>query len=68
MLFIEHVLPEEKPYRNIVNSLNDTWKKIGKCNVNRETHTLIEKVGFKIQDFERFGKGYFIFIKGIGIK
>jgi len=68
MYFIEHVLPEEKPYRNLVNSLNNTWKCIGKCNVNRETFKLIEKANFKVESFERIGSGVLIFIKGIGVK
>lgn len=68
MYFIEHVLPEEKLYRNLVNALNDTWRCIGKCNVNRETHSLIKKAKFRVESFEQFGKGSFIFIKGIGVK
>jgi len=68
MYFIEHVLPEEKLSKNLVNSLNDTWKSIGKCNVNRETYSLIKKAKFKVESFEQFGKGVIIFIKGIGVK
>ncbi|GAA0180351.1 hypothetical protein SH2C18_30590 [Clostridium sediminicola] len=66
--FIEHVLPEKKHYRNLLNTLNGAWKMIGKCNVNRETLKLIKKSNFKVIDFERFGKACFIFIKGIGVK
>lgn len=66
--FIEHVLPEEAVYRNTVNTLNSTWKKIGKCNVNRETLKNIKKANFRVEDVERFGKAFFIFIAGIGIK
>ena len=68
MYFIEHVLPEEKHCKNLVNSLNDTWKCIGKCNLNRETYSLIKNAKFKVESFERFGKGVIIFIKGIGVK
>lgn len=68
MYFIEHVLPEEKHCRHLVNSLNNTWKCVGKCNVNRETLKLIREAKFKVDNFEQFGKGVFIFIKGIGIK
>jgi len=68
MYFIEHVLPEEKHCKHLVNSLNDTWKCIGKCNVNRETYKLIKKANFKVEGFDKFGKGVFIFIKGIGVK
>ncbi|QZY53720.1 class I SAM-dependent methyltransferase [Crassaminicella profunda] len=66
--FIEHVLPEKVGYRNIVNTLNSTWKRIGKCNVNRETLNNIKEANFKIIDIERFGKAFFIFIAGVGIK
>ena len=68
MYFIEHVLPEEKHCRHLVNSLNGAWKCIGKCNVNRETYKLIKNASFKVESFDQFGKGVFIFIKGIGVK
>jgi ubiquinone/menaquinone biosynthesis C-methylase UbiE len=68
MYFIEHVLPEEKHCKHLVNSLNDTWKCIGKCNVNRETYNIIKKAKFRVESYEQFGKGVFIFIKGIGVK
>jgi ubiquinone/menaquinone biosynthesis C-methylase UbiE len=68
MYFIEHVLPEEKHCRHLVNSFNDTWKCIGKCNVNRETYNTIKKAKFRVESYEQFGKGVFIFIKGIGVK
>ncbi len=64
--FIEHVLPEEKGYRKLVNNLNGLWKKVGKCNINRETLKNIKNANFKVVDYERFGKG--IFIKGIALK
>jgi ubiquinone/menaquinone biosynthesis C-methylase UbiE len=66
--FIEHVLPEKVVYRNIVDTLNSGWKRIGKCNVNRETLNNIKEANFKIIDIERFGKAFFIFIAGVGIK
>ena len=66
--FIEHVLPEKVVYKNIVNTLNSTWKIIGKCNVNRKTLNNIEEANFKIMDIERFGMAFFIFIAGVGIK
>jgi len=68
MYFIEHVLPEVKLSKNLVNSLNDTWKCIGKCNLNRETYSLIKNAKFRVESFEQFGKGVIIFIKGIGVK
>ena len=54
--------------KNLVNSLNDSWKCIWKCNVNRETYSLIKKAKLRVESFERFGKGVAIFIKGIGVK
>ena len=68
LYFIEHVLPEGKHCRHVVNSFNNTWKKIGKCNINRETFKLIEVANFKVTNYERIGNKYLIFIKGIGIK
>jgi ubiquinone/menaquinone biosynthesis C-methylase UbiE len=68
MYFIEHVLPEEKHCKHLVNSLNGTWKRIGKCNVNRETLNIIKKAKFRVESYEQFGKGVFIFIKGIGVR
>jgi hypothetical protein len=41
---------------------------IGKCNVNRETLETIENTSFKVENLGQFGKGCFIFIKGIGVK
>lgn len=68
MYFMEHVLPEEKPYKQILNTLNSPWKAIAKCNVNRETLKTIKKANFEVTNLETFGKGGIIFIKGIGIK
>ncbi|MGH4117751.1 class I SAM-dependent methyltransferase [Clostridium sp.] len=68
MYFIEHVLPEEKHCKHLVNSLNGTWRCIGKCNVNRETLDTIKKAKFRVESYEQFGKGVVIFIKGIGVK
>ena len=68
LYFIEHVIPEEQHYVKIANCFNSTWKKIGKCNINRATHKTIENVNFKITEFERFGKECLVFVRGIGIK
>ena len=68
MYFIEHVLPEHRHYRHLVNSLNGAWKAVGMCNVNRETLKTIEKANFKVESFEQFGKACLIFIKGVGVK
>ena len=68
LYFLEHVMPEAKHYIKIANACNSSWKKIGKCNINRETHKRIREANFKIEEFEMFGKECFIFVKGIGIK
>ena len=67
LYFIEHIVPDSDGYKKIANTCNSTWHKIGKCNINRETHKTIKETGFKINNFEIFGKGCFVFIKGIAI-
>ena len=68
LIFIEHVLPHDKYYRNLANSLNNTWKKIGKCNINCDTYKNIEDANFRITNYEKFGNKVFTFIKGIAYK
>lgn len=68
LIFIEHVLPHDKFYMNLANCLNNTWKKIGKCNINRDTYKNIENANFKIRNYEKFGNKVFVFIKGIAYK
>lgn len=68
LIFIEHVIPNDKFCRNLANYLNGTWKKIGKCNINRDTYKTIKDEGFKITNYERFGNKVFVFIKGIAYK
>jgi len=68
LIFIEHVLPHDKYYRNLANSLNNIWKKIGKCNINCDTYKNIEDANFKITNYEKFGNKVFTFIKGIAYK
>lgn len=68
LIFIEHVLPHDKCCMNLANSLNETWKKIGKCNINRDTYKTIENANFKIKNYEKFGNKVFVFIKGIAYK
>lgn len=68
LIFIEHVLPHDKCCRKLAHSLNSTWKKIGKCNINRDTYKYIENADFKICNYEKFGNKIFLFIKGIAYK
>ncbi|WP_296648256.1 class I SAM-dependent methyltransferase [Romboutsia sp. 13368] len=68
LIFIEHVLPHDKAYKNLANSLNSTWKKVGKCNINCDTYRNIENANFKISNYEKFGNKVFVFIKGIAYK
>lgn len=68
LIFIEHVLPHDKCYRNLADSLNNIWKKVGKCNINCDTYKNIENAKFKITNYEKFGNKVFVFIKGIAYK
>ena len=68
LIFIEHVLPHDKCYKNLANSLNGTWKKIAKCNINCDTYNNIENANFKITNYEKFGNKVFVFIKGVAYK
>lgn len=68
MYFIEHVLPEKEVHKKVVNSLNSTWKMIGKCNLNRETLKSIKNVNFNISEYERVGEKLLVFIAGVAIK
>jgi len=68
LIFIEHVLPHDKFYRNLAHSLNNIWKKVGKCNINCDTYKNIENANFKINNYEKFGNKVFVFIKGIAHK
>ena len=68
LIFIEHVIPHEKFYRDLAHYLNGTWKKIGKCNINCDTYKNIENANFKISNYETFGNKVFVFIKGIAYK
>ncbi len=68
LIFIEHVLPHDKFRCNLAHSLNSIWKKVGKCNINRDTYKIIENANFKIDNYEKFGNKVFVFIKGIAYK
>ena len=68
LIFIEHVLPHDKFCCKLAHSLNSSWKKVGKCNINRDTYKIIENANFKITNYEMFGNKVFVFIKGIAYK
>lgn len=68
LIFIEHVLPHDKFCKDLANSLNGTWKKIAKCNINCDTYKNIENANFKISNYDKFGNKVFVFIKGIAYK
>ena len=68
LIFIEHVLPHDKFCCKLAHSLNSTWKKVGKCNINRDSYKIIENANFKIDNYEKFGNKIFVFIKGIAYK
>ncbi len=65
--FIEHVEPSKQPYKNLFNKLTPAWKKIAHgCTLNRDTTTLIQKTGFKLDEYHRFYRTSFVM--GIGEK
>jgi len=66
--FIEHVIQEDEICKSLANNLNAAWNKVCKCNLNRNTLKNIKSAGFKVNGYERFGKGCLIFKKCIGIK
>lgn len=61
IIFMEHVLPTQNPWKHLFHSLNPAWVKIAHgCHLNRETLKTIEQAGFKIEQSERFFKGSFV--------
>ena len=60
------VFPELKV--TLADSLNNIWKKVGKCNINCDTYKNIENAKFKITNYEKLGNKVFVFIKGIAYK
>ena len=65
IIFIEHVLPENKHLKSLFQILTPAWKKLAaNCHLNRETQIIIEKAGFHIEKSQRFFKGTFIY--GVG--
>ncbi|MDA3846543.1 MAG: class I SAM-dependent methyltransferase [Vallitaleaceae bacterium] len=61
LLFMEHVLPDKKPFTAIFNKLNPAWMKLSKeCHINRETLKTIEEAGFNIKKVETHLKGVVI--------
>ncbi len=61
LIFIEHVKPEGKKIRNIVEKVNPYWNSFSNgCNINRETLSAIKSAGFEIQENSYKRKGVFI--------
>lgn len=67
IIFMEHVLPIHKPWKQLFHKLTPTWVKLAHgCHLNRETLLTIEQAGFVIEQSERFLKGSFV--SGIATK
>lgn len=65
--FIEHVSPENKHLKQIINKINPAWSKFANgCNLNRNTLKIIEQAGFEIERYHKHFNG--LFIDGIGKK
>lgn len=63
-----NVLPHHKHNKNLANNLNGEWKKVGRCNINRDALRNNENINFRVENYERFGNDCFVFIKGVGMK
>lgn len=67
LIFIEHVLPEEKPLKTVFNVLTPIWKHIASgCHLNRDFIKSLELENFKVVDMSRFNKT--AFVSGIAYK
>lgn len=65
-IFIEHVLPAEDKWARAFHQVNKPWRALSKgCNLDRETHKLIEKQ-FPRTAIRRAGKGVFCY--GVAVK
>jgi len=61
LVFMEHVLPKKNPMRKIFDFVTPAWKKIANgCHLNREFMPELEKVGFKIEEFDHDMKTVFV--------
>lgn len=59
--FIEHVSPENKHLKGIVNKINPTWTKLANgCNLNRNTIDAIVQTGYEIEKYHKHINGLFI--------
>jgi|LSQX01.2.fsa_nt_gb ubiquinone/menaquinone biosynthesis C-methylase UbiE len=48
-IFIEHEQAQQPLLKKVFNAINPLWRTLTNgCNINRETHKLIEKLGFKV--------------------
>lgn len=53
--FMEHLLPTKPHLKHLFNKLTPVWKRVAHgCHLNRETITLIQQSGLKLQDYHRF--------------
>lgn len=61
ILFIEHVLPEVHPYREVFNTLTPVWKRIASgCHLNRDFEESLRAVEFTINEVSVFYNSAFI--------
>jgi ubiquinone/menaquinone biosynthesis C-methylase UbiE len=62
LLFIEHVMPEGKTMKKMVNRVNPMWTKISSgCNLNRSFTGALLRNDFKIETLDKFMKTVFIY-------
>ncbi|MBI9010717.1 MAG: class I SAM-dependent methyltransferase [Clostridiales bacterium] len=60
-IFIEHVLPEEQPLREIFNRITPVWKALASnCHLNRNFQNSLIESGFHYELNKRFFKTAFI--------
>ncbi len=55
IIFMEHILPTQSPYRKIVNKLAKPWRKVATCHLNRETDKILSE-WFNIDFMKKAGK------------
>ncbi|MBN2605063.1 MAG: class I SAM-dependent methyltransferase [Bacilli bacterium] len=62
LLFIEHVMPEGKNMKKVVNGVNPMWTKISSgCNLNRSFTDALIRNNYKIEGIDKFMKTVFIY-------
>jgi ubiquinone/menaquinone biosynthesis C-methylase UbiE len=59
-LFMDHVLPEKKPWKGLFMQINPLWIHLAHgCHLTRSPHRLLEQAGFEILHIGSFGKNIF---------